>query len=156
MALKLQDMYTRLGFSPKAAKLLVREQGLNSPDRLRVLTDKNVDDICNVMRKPGGKNADGTPDRGQQVSVIAQENLKLAAFLFHHRWRCTLDWKITEVDEGTVCFLAGQKKLKDEYKDPNVLLKIIKSDIAGTMESIKEYHVIRAPLAYVIRKSIAV
>ena len=64
--------------------MLVREQGLNSPDRLRVLTDKNVDDICNVVRKPGSKNADGTPDRGQQVSVIAQENLKLAAFLFLH------------------------------------------------------------------------
>ena len=85
MASKLQNMYIQLGFSPKAAKLLIREQGLDNPDRLRVLTDKNVDDICNVMRKPGGKNANGTPDRGQQVSVIAQENLKLTAFLFHHR-----------------------------------------------------------------------
>ena len=63
---------------------------VDSPERLRVLTDKNVNDIYNVMGKPGGKNADGTPDRGQQVLVIAQENLKLAAFLFHHRWRCTL------------------------------------------------------------------
>ena len=37
-------------------------------------------------------------------------------------------------------FLAGQKKFKDKYKDPNVLPKINKSDIfAGTMESIKEY-----------------
>ena len=39
------------------------------------------------MRKHGGKNANGRPDWGQQVSVIAQEDLKLAAFLFHHRWR---------------------------------------------------------------------
>ena len=84
MALKLQNMYVWLRFSPKAAKLLIREQGLDNSNRLRVLTDKNVNDICNVMRKPGGKNADGTPDRGQQVSVIAQENLKLTAFLFHH------------------------------------------------------------------------
>ena len=91
MASKLQDLYTWLGFSSKAAKLLVREKGLVSPDRLRVLTDKNVDDICNVTRKPGSKNADGMPNRGQQVLVIAKENLKLAAFLFHHRWRCTLD-----------------------------------------------------------------
>ena len=52
-------MYVWLGFSPKAAKLLVREQGLDNPERLRVLTDKNVDDICNVVRKPGGKNANG-------------------------------------------------------------------------------------------------
>ena len=61
MALKLQSMYTQLGFSPKAAKLLLREQWLNRPDRLRVLADKNANDICYVMRKPGGKNANGTP-----------------------------------------------------------------------------------------------
>ena len=65
-------MYVWLGFSPKAAKLLIREQGLDNPDRLRILTYKNVHDICNVRRKSGGKNANGTPDRGQQVSVIAQ------------------------------------------------------------------------------------
>ena len=132
MALKLQDMYTLLGYSPEAAKL-------DSPDRLRVLTDKNVDDICNVVRKPGGKNADGTPDRGQQVSVIAQENLKLAAFLFHHRWRCTFDWEIMGVNEGILHFLAGQEKLKDDNKDPDVLPKFNKSDMAGMMESIGEY-----------------
>ena len=56
-------------------------------------------------------------------------------------------------------FLAGQKKLKDEYKDPNVLPKINKSDMTGTMESIKEYLILhrgvaRAPLAYIIQKTI--
>ena len=34
MASKLQDMYIQLGFSPRAAKLLIREQGLDSPERL--------------------------------------------------------------------------------------------------------------------------
>ena len=85
MASKLQDMNIALGFSPKAAKLLVREQGLNSTKKLQALTNKHVDNICNVVKKPGGTNAHGTPDRGQQVSVIAQKNLKFAAFLFHHR-----------------------------------------------------------------------
>ena len=46
MALWFQDMYIQLGFSPKAAKLLVRDQGLDSPERLRVLTDKNVHLQC--------------------------------------------------------------------------------------------------------------
>ena len=66
-------------------------KGQDSFERLRVHTDKNVNDICNIMRKLCGKNADEMHDRGQQVSVIAQENLKLAVFLFHHRWRCTFD-----------------------------------------------------------------
>ena len=58
MASWLQDMYLQLRFSPGAARLLGREQGLDSPESLQVLTHKNVDDICNVIIKPGGKNAD--------------------------------------------------------------------------------------------------
>ena len=67
------------------------------------------------MRKPGGKNADGTP-----ISVIAQE-------------------KVTKVNEDTLHLMTGQKKLKDEYKDPYKLPNINKSDIAGMMEAFKEY-----------------
>ena len=84
MALWLKDMYLLVIFSSETARLLIIEQGLDSPKGLQVLTDKNFDDICNVMRKPDGKNANGMPNRGQQVSVIAQDNLKLAVFLFHH------------------------------------------------------------------------
>ena len=150
MALKLQNMYIWLGFSPKAAKLLIREQGLDNPNRLRVLTNKNVDDICNVVRKPGSKNADGTPDRGQQVSVIAQENLKLA-FLFHHRWICTLE------KNGT--FLSGPEQTWRWVQRPQHVIN--KPDMAGMMESIKEHlrthhGVVKAFLAYVIRKTIIV
>ena len=70
----------QLRFSPEAVRLLIREQGLDIPERLRVLTNKNVNDICNFVRKLGGKNSNGTRNRRQQVSVIAQENLKLAVF----------------------------------------------------------------------------
>ena len=57
--------------------------------------------------------------------------------------------------------LAGQKRLKDDYKDPDMLSKVNKVDMEGTMESIKEYlrsyhGVMRAPLAYIIRKTIIV
>ena len=51
MASWLQDMCIWLGFSPKAAKLLLREQGPDSHERLRVLIHMNVGVICNVMRK---------------------------------------------------------------------------------------------------------
>ena len=43
------------------------------------------------------------------------------------------------LNKDTVHLLAGQKKLEDEYKGPDLLPKINKSDMAGTMESIKEY-----------------
>ena len=78
------------------------------------------------------------PDRGQQVLVIAQENLKLAAFLFHHRWRCTIDWEVTAVCEDTVCILADDERLEGKYKDPDVLPKVNKASTAGAIESIEE------------------
>ena len=65
------------------------------------------------------------------------------------------------VDEGTACLMAGQKKLKNEYKDPDVLTKVNKSDMARMMEDIKEYLTsccgdVQATLVYVIRKTITV
>ena len=69
--------------------------------------------------------------------ILAQENLMLAVFLFHCRWRCTFDWEVTEVHEGKVHLLAGKKRVKDDCKDPDMLPKINKSDMAGMMEVIK-------------------
>ena len=63
------EMYKQLEFSPKAANILVKEQGLNSPDRLHVLTDKNVYDICNVFKMSGTMNANGTPTEGIQCQM---------------------------------------------------------------------------------------
>ena len=50
-----------------------------------------------------------------------------------------------------MCLMTGQK---EKYKDPNTLPKINKSDMAGTMEAIKEFLLLqhgvrRAPLAYI-------
>ena len=74
----------------KTAKLLIREQGLDDSGKLRVLIKKNVNDICNVMRKSGGKNVEwNARQRATGISHVSR-NLKLAPFLFHHRRRCTL------------------------------------------------------------------
>ena len=66
-----------------------------------------------------------------------------------------------EVNEDILCLMAGQKKLEDKYKDPNVMPKINKPDMEGTMKTIKEYlrlclGVIQAPFSHVIRKTIIV
>ena len=58
----------------------------------------------------------------------------------------------------TQFILAGQKRLKDEYKDLDMLHKVNKADMAGMMESIKAYlrshhAVMRMSLAYVIRNT---
>ena len=87
----------KLRFSFKAARLIIKTQGLDSPKRLRVLTDMNIYDICNITKKPGGKNSNEMSYRGWQVPATAQENLKLAVYLFHPWGRCTFDWEVLEV-----------------------------------------------------------
>ena len=65
------------------------------------------------------------------------------------------------MSEDIVCLLAGQKRLKDKYKDQDMLPKVNKAVMAGTLEAIEDYlrschDVVRAPLAYIIRKTITV
>ena len=62
MALQLQDMYLWLEHNPKAARLLIKRKALDSPD-MTSFHRQNVDDICNVARKPSGKNTNGVPDK---------------------------------------------------------------------------------------------
>ena len=55
----------------------------------------------------------------------------------------------------------GQNGLEDDYKDSDVVPKVNKTDMAGMTEAIKEYlrsphGIIRAPLVYIITKTIAV
>ena len=113
------------------------------------------------MRKSGGKTANQMPNRWQQVSIIAKENLKLATNPFDQRWRHSYAWEVMVLCEDTVCLLAGQKRLEDNYKDPDVLPKVNKADMTGMMEVIKgylrSYHgVIRAPLTYIIMKTVII
>ena len=68
---------------------------------------------------------------------MVQENLKLATFLFHGRWLCTLDWKDRGVQEETVHKLAGKKKLEDEHRDPDILHKVNETNMAETKEASK-------------------
>ena len=82
------------------------------------------------------------PERGQQISIIAQENLMIAAYLFHHRWKCSFDWEVTGVEEDT-------------------MPKVDKAFKGGMMEATEEYlrschSVIRASLVYIIRKTVIV
>ena len=60
-----------------------------------------------------------------------------------------------------VHLLAGQSRLENDYKDPDMLAMVNKAEMARMMEAIKEYlrshhGVIRSPLAYIIRKTIIV
>ena len=117
---------------------LITHQRTGSIHSNKALADKNINDICNVIRKPGRKKQNGMPDKGQQISVITQENLKLAAFSFHQIWRCTFDWEAMGVYDDNVCLLSEQMRYDDDYKDPFMLHRINKTDMPGMIKTIKE------------------
>ena len=89
MAAQLRTAYGRLGFTQQVAATIVDDQGINSMEELAYLDDTSVEQLCKVIRRPGGTvNApDGTvvPNPGMPISLRAENNLKLAAYMARHR-----------------------------------------------------------------------
>ena len=50
-----------------------------------------------------------------------------------------MDWDIKNVLKEMIKELAGQKKLKDEFKDPSIFPEVNETGMAGSMEAIKQY-----------------
>ena len=87
-------MLLRLGFSQTVAMKLVDEQGIDSPWTLDSLSDEDIAATCNMIGRPGGLVSGMTPDRGNQISILAVKNLKLAAFMFKTRENCSKAYNI--------------------------------------------------------------
>jgi len=66
----------RLGFSSQAATDIMGDQGIDSVGKLRVLDKKEVESLCEVVRRPGGP----TSTARATVSLWAEANLKLMVF----------------------------------------------------------------------------
>ena len=71
-------------------------------------------------------------EQGQQVSVIANENLKLDRYL------PIFDWEAIGVNDNTVHLLTGQRRLEDDSNDPYMLPEVNKVDIAELIKAVKE------------------
>ena len=50
----LRAALTRLGFSAKAAGFITNDQGLDTLDELKVLTNDEIEILCKVVPRPGG------------------------------------------------------------------------------------------------------
>ena len=156
----MRAMFERIGFSSAAATLLTDEQGIDSLDEILNMKDANIENLCKVLRRPGGQNNSGNPDPGVKVSVRAEENLKLAAFYCRHQERVSRPTTIAFITLSNVRALTKQRNIekqtvKDTMEPPTVNAK----DWPRTMESIEEYlqqfrGTTGVPLSYVIRREI--
>jgi len=80
----MRQVYVCCGFTVAAAAAIFDDQGIDSLPELRILTDLEVENLCKVIRRPGGSVQN--PIEGHAVSLRAENNLKLAAY-----WLCQQD-----------------------------------------------------------------
>lgn len=157
----------RLGFTVPAAHAITDDQGMDSLDELRILEDSDVENLCKVVRRPGGTvpgadaDAPAVPNPGISVSLRAENNLKLAAFWLRHRWRISRATAPQDVTIANIRSVLQLRNTEDSYKHEETLPMINARDWPKTMDAITEYLRTRLgermiPLAYVIRDDVEV
>ena len=155
----VRQMLERIGFTNEAATEIVGDQGINSIDELRTLDDKMAENLCKVLRRPGGATAGGNADPGLKVSARAEFNLKLAIYFIKHQDRVSRVVRPGDIDLAGIRRLVKQRDTEEGHTDPDIPPKISIKDWPATMEAVEEY--LRqfrgqngVPLNYVVRKDL--
>ena len=52
----LRSAYVRIGFYAEAALVITYAQGIDCTEELEILTDGEIENLCKVIRRPGGIN----------------------------------------------------------------------------------------------------
>ena len=160
----IRTALARIGFVDAAAQALTEEQGIDSLDEIKILSDDDIANLCKLLRRPGGVvpgvvNAAGNavPNPGIQVNARAETNLKLVAFFLRHKVRTGRMVTPADVTLPSVRNLRELRDFESTYKPSEDVPTINDKDWPKTMETILEY--LRSylgdkkiPLAYVVRK----
>ena len=160
MAAAMRAALGRLGFSAQASTYIANDQGLDTLDEWKVLTDSEVENLCKVVRKPGGTvDDDGVvPNPGHQVPLRAENNLKLACYFLRFMDRVSRPVHPVAVTMHNVTTFRDLRKWEDEYEDVDKP-EIDAKDWPKTIEAIENWlagclGITKIPLAYVIREEI--
>jgi hypothetical protein len=163
----MRTMLQRIGLSAAASQVIVDEQGLDSLNEIRLLTDDEIESLCKVVRRPGGTipgpNAGDAPvnNPGTPINLRAENHLKLLAFFLRHQERVSSTTQVADITLDAIRALRELRDFESTYKAPDDPPAINAKDWPKTMESIHEYlrsflgdH--KIPLAYVVRKDVDV
>jgi len=115
----LRAMFERIGFTSAPATLLTDEQDIDSLIEIRNMEDANIENLCKILRRPGGQNDSGSPDPGVKVSVRAEENLKLVAYYCRHQERVSRPTNVALITLSDIRKLLKQRDLeRHKVTDP--------------------------------------
>jgi hypothetical protein len=158
----------RIGFLEAVTQAFTDEQGIDSLEEIRLLSDDEISNLAKLLRRPGGVvpgqvNAAGNavPNPGIQVNARAETNLKLVAFYLRHQVRIGRTVTPADVTLENIRSIRELRDYEGTWKASNDTPVINAKDWPKTMEAIHGY--LRSylgdkmiPLAYVVRKDEAV
>jgi hypothetical protein len=67
----MRTMFNRIGFTIAASQIIVDEQGLDSLDEIWLLTDDKIENLCKVIRCPGGQIPGPNPGNPHHLKLLA-------------------------------------------------------------------------------------
>ena len=115
----LHAALTRLGFSAKADGSITADQGPDTLDELKVLTNDEIESLCKVVWRPGGtvpNPSTGDPGKpatlsnpGEQVLLQAELNLKLACYYLWFKDRTSRVVGSPDIILVNVCALRNHR-----------------------------------------------
>ena len=115
----LHAALTRLGFSAKASVSVTNDQGLDTLDDLKVLTNDEIESLCKVVRRSGGTvlnpNAGDTgqpatlSNPGEKVLLGAELNLKLACYYLRFKDQTSRVVGSPEINLVNACELQNHR-----------------------------------------------
>ena len=161
-------MIGRMGFSPFAAQVIVDDYNIQSPEDLRYYDDDQVEHLCSLIRKPGGRvpapaapaaAAAALPQAalGHGVAPVAEENLKLLVFYIKYMHNTSRVVVVGNVDQAAVQRLRTFRDFVKNHTNTDELPNLKGDDWNQNLEDLQEYlsnylGETGIPLLYVIRE----
>ena len=104
----------QIEFSAEAALVITNTQGIDCMEELEILTDGEIENLCKVIRRPGGINTiTNVANLGTQVSLKTENNLKLVSFFLKHKARTG---RVAVATDITLENMRLLRELKDSEK----------------------------------------
>jgi hypothetical protein len=121
----MRMMFNRIGFTLAASQVIVDDQGMDTLEEIRLLSDDVIENLCKVIRRPGGTipgpNPGAAPvnNPGTPVSLRAENHLKLLAFFLRHQVRVSRVTVPANITLDTIREFRQLRDVESTYKTPD-------------------------------------
>ena len=118
-------MFQRIGFSLTASQVIVDEQGLDSLEEIKLLTDDEIENLCKVVRRPGGTIPGANPgdppvnNPGTPVPLRAENHLTFLVFFLRHQERVSRGAGAASISLDMIRSFRELRDFESTYKPPD-------------------------------------